>query len=633
MRAANGRVRQHAGNLSRNLFAHIDNNALLYFETLNQSRSLFMNAMRIPPLQTLRVSAVADPAQPPLNVALRIDLKQWAAAAEHTLTVELDPECVKQFRFLPGEQAVGIPLSTRRPTSVSIRCFNDDVEIPEHEVKSCLLDKSTNSRTPVLGATTLRWSADTHVFCTVMQHAQTKLSFILPCYAYEHDSPSGSCFTGYDVDSLYRDFHTMLATPCMTPSDKLSVLTSDEAEFRLSKCENLIQVLHTFFHDTFLATAQHELGAAPDAAARVASTVDWRRSFTTRSDDSVANLIRVTKDLHLSLARLSNAMVAGDWLQQAALGLAPAQGQDQAPAQQMAQAVARLVQTRRKLALNVQGRRSDQREVLHVRTSFLCISAIDDALRHVCSHGDQTDATAEDQALHNRSCHRYWLSQFQANTHNSVQIHPETFQDACGILAECETVKGYGIHLLPHSAALASSIGYRVWQSMHLQGIAADHDLPVAPCAHFLYKNRARIDYTKHPVPMALQAQILQAGDDECRQRLLQQIASATLLTMLVNTDVEHRIIPSKLGTRILGLLYTATSPDTTQAAKEAAHASLACVLDPKLHSLAASAVGNDASPDLTFITNAANEPCITGYNMEEVTSHCLAVLMNVTEI
>ena len=47
-------------------------------------------------------------------------------------------------------------------------------------------------------------------------------------------------------------------------------------------------------------------------------------------------------------------------------------------------------------------------------------------------------------------------------------------------------------------------------------------------------------------------------------------------------------------------------------------------MLDPQLHSLAASALGFAEKPDLSFITAAGSRPGITGYNMPEVTAFCL---------
>jgi hypothetical protein len=146
---------------------------------------------------------------------------------------------------------------------------------------------------------------------------------------------------------------------------------------------------------------------------------------------------------------------------------------------------------------------------------------------------------------------------------------------------------------------------------MHLQGLAPTHALPVAPCAHFMYKKRARVDYAMHPV-VAAAAQTVETA---LRPAALHSLA---LLTMLVSTDVEHRIIPPRLGAHVLELLGPAV-------ARQDALAFLTRVLDPQLHSLAASALQiSPDPPDLSFITAAGSRPAITGYNMHEVTGFCV---------
>jgi hypothetical protein len=53
-------------------------------------------------------------------------------------------------------------------------------------------------------------------------------------------------------------------------------------------------------------------------------------------------------------------------------------------------------------------------------------------------------------------------------------------------------------------------------------------------------------------------------------------------------------------------------------------------VLDPQLHSLAASALQLSADPsDLSFISAAGSRPGITGYNMHEVTGFCVDEVLN----
>jgi hypothetical protein len=98
---------------------HVDRNAVLYFETLNTAQKMYMDSMRIAP-DPLASSAHEGE----MHVQLRMELSNWASP-QHTLLVHTSPQCVKTFVFLPGEQAVRIPCSTKRLTSVEILCYND----------------------------------------------------------------------------------------------------------------------------------------------------------------------------------------------------------------------------------------------------------------------------------------------------------------------------------------------------------------------------------------------------------------------------------------------------------------------------------------------------------------------------
>ena len=274
-------------------------------------------------------------------------------------------------------------------------------------------------------------------------------------------------------------------------------------------------------------------------------------------------------------------------------------------------AVLSLLSTRQRLAQSVRGLRTEIAEVSRVRASFLCIDAIDSTLRHVCGLDTEHYRPDSVSTALETPCHRYWLEQMNTNTQNSVPLHPETYADAVVILQACAASRA-ARPLLPHSTALASALGYKIWQSMHLQGLAATQDLPVDPCAHLMYKKRARVDYSRHPVVAAAAEHM---GDGA---------SPLALLAMLVSTDVEHRIIPPKLCTHILTLLEKATAPDAAEPARQEASAFLTRVLDPQLHSLAASALGAADKPDLSFISAAGSGKGITGYNMQEVSSFCL---------
>ncbi len=286
------------------------------------------------------------------------------------------------------------------------------------------------------------------------------------------------------------------------------------------------------FDAIFLDTAQRELGASEETAEDVAASVDWAQSHAVSGDAAVQRLIAGSKELYTRLSLLSNTSVGDDWLQDTG--------------------VQALVKVRQQLADSVRGRRTELGEVARVRSTFLCVDAIDSALREVCSHaeghaeGRAFRSDALDEVL-GQPCHRYWLEQMKANAHNSVPLPLGTYFDTVVVLDACAALRGK--RRLPSTNVVSTAIGYGLWQSMHLQGLAPTHALPVAPCAHFMYKKRVRVDYALHPVVTAA------AQGAPAALRLLQPLA---LLTMLVSTDVEHRIIPPRFGAHLLQLLARA---------------------------------------------------------------------------
>ncbi len=104
----------------------------------------------------------------------------------------------------------------------------------------------------------------------------------------------------------------------------------------------------------------------------------------------------------------------------------------------------------------------------------------------------------------------------------------------------CGSMRGHA-RAAAHASRIVEACRYVSADSgtaVHTAAPLATHELPLAPCAHFMYKKRARIDYSRHPVlSAALSSNAL--GDEQRR--------SLALLTMLVSTDVEHRIIPPAL--------------------------------------------------------------------------------------
>jgi hypothetical protein len=576
---------------------HVAPAAVKSFETSNNAQALYMNSMRIAldPIATTTPVPLDTSCSGVLRVELRIDLTKWTSV-QHTLTMHVAPDLVKRFVFQPvfdGSTAtlpgvIKIPCSARRPTSVEIRCYNDGAPIDVAEARSSLLDMQESKPTALDPCVTISGSADRYRFYTAMRRQEKAFTFTFLCYTYEADAPTHmACNNGYSIKNAFSDWQSMLANPVITPSHPVSVVSSKQAAVFLTDFEKSVDQLHGTFDNIFLETVCQELGATAEDAADVKRAVDWAHSYTVSTDVGVQAIISAAKDIYTELTTLSNSAVDSAWLRD--------------------EDVLDMVQARKQLTDSVRGRRTELGDVVRVRSKFLCVDAVDSMLRTVCSNTEHPKSD-EIATMLEMPCHRYWLEQMKANYCNSVALDEESYVLASSLIDRCTAARSAG-PLLPRLASLKSSLGHKLWQSMHLQGLAATHALPVAPCAHFMYKKRARVDYSQHP--------------------LVQQAPSASLalLTMLVSTDVEHRIIPPALGAHILSVVETATAQGACDSTKKQASAFLKRLLHSALHSLADCALQAPHStepPDMSFITNADAQSASTGYDMQEVQAFCV---------
>ena len=581
----------------RTTMQHVDETAIKYFETLNCAQMLYMNSMRIAldPLQTGSgaspppAGAAVQP-QDSLKVDLRVDVASWTTA-QLTLSVMLSPTNTKTFVFHAGSEPPFIPLSARRSTLVSAQYYSDGQKIASEEGRGWLVERALSDKKSLDdGPVMISSSSEDYHLTILLRSGSRAFTFNIPFATYEaEDVACAPDATGYTTSNAFDHFNTLLKDPLIAPSRPSSVVSATDAEALLSDVEESVLKVNSIFDSVFLTTARQEFG--PQHADDVLRTVDWSKSYTVASDVLVQDLIAHTKKLYNVLTVASNTAVEASWLQHS---------------------LAREIMCRRlQLAQSVQGRRSDLSSVARVRCAYMCIDAIDNAMRHACRlrDKDETDAGKMRTALE-IPCHAYWLQQTKHNLHNSVTLDDKTFCEGVELVRKCQDIRnGRKLLPIPVTTALKSPLGSAVWQSMHLQGLAADHPLPFAPCAQFMYKQRARVDYAAHPVVAAA----------------VVPTVPLALLTMLVCTDVEHRIIPPRLGSHILTLLQTATGKDATSDSKQHASDFLQRILDPSLHSLATAALaaGAQEAYDMSFI-DAHLGATTTGYNMSEVSAFCL---------
>lgn len=571
---------------------HVDNTAVKYFDTLNTAQKLYMDSMRIAldPLHTVNASDVSSPEQDMLKVDLRVDVRRWVSA-QLTLSVSTSSTNTKVFVFKPGSSPPAIPMSARRPTLVSTQCYSDGQKISEDEGRSWVVFLNLSDKKQLEnGPVSISGSPEEHNLTILLRSGSHAFTFRIPFATYAAEDVScAPNTTGYTMCNAFDDFNTLMSRPLIMATRPLSFTSAEDAEKLLGKAEETVLKLNGIFDSVFSATAKQEFGAQDSN--QVVSTVDWSKSFIVSTDACVQDLITTTKDLYTFLLQVSNTAVDSSWL---------------------TDVLARRIITRREqLAQSVQGRRSDLASVARVRCTFTCIGAIDNALRRACRLRDEPDPLTIDAALET-FCHEYWIKQMKSNKHNSVTLDDNTFNEAVELMRDCRNLRdGRRLLPVPITTAIKSSLGGAIWRSMHLQGLAASHVLPMAPCAHFMYKQRARVDYTAHPVVAGAVAQTVPLA----------------LFTMLVCSDVEHRIIPPRLGSHILTLLQEATGKDATQESRERANAYLRVVLHPSLHSLADAAVAASfRTPyDLSFLS--AGGPQTTGYDMAVVSTFCLQSL------
>jgi len=154
---------------------HVDSNAIKYFETPNSAQRLYMDSMRIAPDP---LASFAHKGK--MRVQLRTEFSNWTSP-QHTLLVHTSPQCVKKFVFLPGEQAVRIPCSTTRPTSVEMLCYNDGQELTDKETSNFVQDVRLNKTTPFTGSVVL--ANDEYKICTRLrkpEHTESS-DFLFSC--------------------------------------------------------------------------------------------------------------------------------------------------------------------------------------------------------------------------------------------------------------------------------------------------------------------------------------------------------------------------------------------------------------------------------------------------------------------
>ena len=594
-----GKAKQEAQSLKSQLpntsgrtFEHLDAECLVHKTALDDVYSVWINSLRIP-VESLECTAaeltsctVSDKnciTQQPFEVFLLLHCNEQSSLPNAiSLTMKISASCSKTYKFT-GTDKVCLPISTSRPTLISVKLQQGSNEV---NMKNVLVNKNNQTTTKLENENFFVNDSSYIVYSRLSTENEThNLQF--PCYMYHRDADKQQ--TDYDLQSLAADLTQLDKTPLVVPSSSMTLISRAEAQTQLAKLEKCRREILDTLQDCRRSTAMSELGATEETASEVAQSIDWKHSYCVPSDTHIAQVIVLAREMHSILKSTCNMAVFGTWFFQPQL--------TDTLAKNVQEAVCDLLSMRTKISTQIAGRRRDLQSVVRVRTSFLMLSAIDDALRSVCGARtrDANLFTAD-----NISCHAYWLGQIKSNNSNSVTLNDECYDEACSVLALCSRVKKSSAVLLPESNLQLSNLSRSVWQNMHLQGLASADPLVVASVPHFLYKQQKIINYSKHPFLLSL---LKHMAPTEL------QLESTKLMAILTSADVEHRIITPGTQQTIESMWELACQ----KTSKEIEN--LCSVFDKSLHSLILTAMGESSVPDISFLTEASTRACITGYN------------------
>lgn len=577
-------------NTSGKIFQHIHTECMQDNPALNAVGSFWRNSLRIR-TATLDVCCNNELAgcTTPLAVDLVLNVSDTPAVESTTyaLSIKVSASCTKVFKFLSGAQ-IRIPVSSSRPTALTIRVQQQKGSCPA--LRNTLVDK--------LGQTQSEFG---HLQLQPAQHQCLVYSCLgtvqwkFPCYEYLRDAQETA--EDYDMQTLARDFELLSKQGQLLPSyNKLDIVSSTQAELLVQKLESSWHELDKAVQDCRRSSLEAELRVTGADANALMKQVDWQSSYCVPSDTHVKLIYTLAREVFYKLKRTTEVAVDCSWI----FGRQP-----DANSLKMGvrDAVCELLRNRSNMVRSVLPRRQDLQSVVRVRTSFLCISAIDAAARSVC--GMTTRCKNSLFKADDIDCHAYWMGQMKGNSNNSVTMSESLYTQATQLLRQCQRVQDTRVVLLPHNKCIVSKLGLNAWQNMHLQGLACRDAFVVASAPHFLYKQKVLIDYNKHPM--------LSVFNENVPAATQQQVESAKLFAMLVSSDVEHRIITPQTGQHIEQQWKLACQ--NCSAAREG----LSALFEPCVASLITSALDASVPADVSFITNAYVLPPRTGYDTKRL--------------
>jgi len=568
-------------NTSGRTFEHLSSECLEHKTSLDDAYAIWMTSLQIPVESLESTAADSCASTDPFEVCLLLHCNELSPVpTEISLTMKISSECSKNYVFTSTEN-VCIPISTIRPTLVTVKMQQDNNVVT---MQNFLVNKQNQTMTKIENESFFV-NDTSQILASRLNKDAEKHTLQFPCYMYQRDAVMQQ--TECDLQMLTADLAKLDNRPTVVPSSTIQVVSRAEAQTQLGKLERYRHELSETLLDCRRNTAILELGATEQSASAIVNSVDWKRSYCVPSDTHIAQVIVLAKQMHSILTTASNLAVFGTWFFQPQL--------TDTLTKNVQESVCDLLKLRSSITTQIAGRRRDLQSVVRVRTSFLVLSAIDHALRTVCGGKTKDKFTAD-----NISCHAYWLGQIKTNQSNSVTLNDECFREACSMLEMCSKVTKSGAVLLPECDLHLSNLSRSAWQNMYLQGLASTDALVVASAPHFLYKQKKIINYSKHPFMLSL---------NKYMQPTELQLESTKLMAILISADVEHRIITPGIQ-QIIEKMWEQACQKTDNSVDN-----LCSVFDSSLKSLILTALGESTVPDISFLTEASNRPCITGYN------------------
>jgi hypothetical protein len=350
---------------SGNTFKHATASCECHSPSLNAAQAMWINSMSIPLDQ---LSGAADPgADAPLDVQVLLNIGKTCTVEDTMclLNIQISSNCKKVFEFRPGAQ-VKIPVSDKRPTSVTVTCRDGNATLP---VQSLLVDlrNKINTMPDKIVITPNLTSSDLMLYSVC-----ETLAFKFPCFRYERDAIFDS--KEYSIQNLQEDCAMLQENPVVVPSRPATMVSMNEATQHIIQLENSLQQVQSALNDCCLHTAMVELGSSADTARDVVASVNWNHSYCVPQENAVSEVINLTRDIYHKVGDMSKMAVV---MESASAEVAAADNLSH----EVSQTVQELLRKRAELATAVQGRRQDLNSVIPVRTSFLALQAIDDALR------------------------------------------------------------------------------------------------------------------------------------------------------------------------------------------------------------------------------------------------------------